>query len=253
MKQIYAMLPSAVTLGNLTCGFLSIVSASAGNVKGAAWLIFLSMVFDIMDGRVARLTKTTSRFGEELDSLADLVSFGAAPAFLFYRHFLAAEYGKTGLVLSAIFVLCGALRLARFNITECHDNFQGLPIPGGAALLASTVIHGHVFQPYVGTRIFPVIMAIASALMISNFEYPAFKKKGPGGNIYKKLLLALILLGVILIVHEILIMAVSYFYAVLGPLGWCWEVTMRTWAVGVVEEKIRNRKNKKEVDSGRAG
>jgi CDP-diacylglycerol--serine O-phosphatidyltransferase len=242
------MLPSAVTLGNLTCGFLSIVSASAGNFKGAAWLIFLSMVFDIMDGRVARLTKTTSRFGEELDSLADLVSFGAAPAFLFYGFFLKAEFGRVGLVLSCIFVLCGALRLARFNVTEGSDNFQGLPIPGGAALLASTVIHGHVFQPWAGTRIFPVILALSAVLMISNFEYPAFKKKGAQGNIYKKLLLALILLGVILIVHEILILAVSFFYAFLGPLGWMWEVTMRTWAVGVVEEKIRNRRLKKSMD-----
>lgn len=135
--------PSAFTLGNLLSGFFSIVYASEGNLEFAAWLIVVAGLFDLLDGMVARLAGSSSDFGVELDSLCDVVSFGAAPSFLIYEFGLE-RMGLFGVLIASLPVLCGAVRLARFNtaadVGEKQDYFTGLPIPAQAGMIVAFIL-----------------------------------------------------------------------------------------------------------------
>jgi len=176
MKKIYAYaIPCTFTAANLFCGFVSIQFIITKDYVWAAWYIFFGMIFDIMDGRIARMTSGTSMFGAEFDSLADMVTFGVAPALLVYYRFMEAS-GIAGIVVAFIFILCGALRLARFNIMPHRPYFTGLPIPGGAAFGASLVLFGviHDIDGYVNTITF--MMFMTALLMVSTIPYPALKK-----------------------------------------------------------------------------
>ncbi len=180
-----SILPNACTSMNLVCGYLSVVMTSQGEFLAAGWLIMLANIFDILDGRLARLTSVESRFGAELDSLADLISFGMAPAFLVYTRYL--EHDRvSGLVVTGIFVLCGALRLARFNVTppSKHDVFQGLPIPAGAGILATMTIFELQFFNFmrIPAMVIPFVVLVTSFLMVSTVEYPAMKKTPQTSN-----------------------------------------------------------------------
>ncbi|QQF52091.1 CDP-diacylglycerol--serine O-phosphatidyltransferase [Campylobacter fetus] len=177
-KLIY-ILPNLFTAGSAFLGIISILASANGEYMKAITYIVLSLILDGLDGRVARLTKTTSKFGVEFDSLADLVAFGVAPALLFYFS-IGYNFGRFGALLTAMFVVFGAIRLARFNVMSgtCEPNvFIGLPIPSAAIVSAFWVgiynnydfMHG--FEP-----IFIVIMAGLSVLMVSNVRYPSFKK-----------------------------------------------------------------------------
>jgi CDP-diacylglycerol--serine O-phosphatidyltransferase len=248
MKQLYAMLPSAVTLGNLCCGFISIILVYQGQIMLGAWLILVSMIFDIMDGRVARLTKATSRFGEELDSLADLVSFGVAPAFLYFVLYLQ-NAGKAGIVISVIFVLSGCLRLARFNVQDSGDIFTGLPIPGGAALLASSVIFFKEYAITLHIGAYAAIAGITASLMISNFEYPTFKK-GDRKYLIHKICIVAALIVCMVIKPKFMFLLIACGYAAMGPIISLKNFFLRMTFINVVEVKYQNikarRKEKKE-------
>jgi CDP-diacylglycerol--serine O-phosphatidyltransferase len=194
-----SILPNACTSMNLFCGYLSIVATSQGEFLAAGWLIMVANVFDVLDGRLARLTSVSSRFGAELDSLADLVSFGVAPAFLVYTRYL--EHDRIlGLVISGIFMLCGALRLARFNITppSRQDVFEGLPIPAGAGILATLTIFELQFINFlkIPNYVIPVVVLITSFLMVSKVEYPAMKKT-PKTSGKRKLMVLLALIALV--------------------------------------------------------
>ncbi len=192
MKKGVYLIPSLFTIGNLAAGFYSIIATINGRFEPAAWAIFIACVFDSLDGTIARLTKSNSRFGVEFDSLADVVSFGLAPAVLMYRLVLV-QNGKMGAIVAFIFVAAGTLRLARFNVqSENSDNsfFSGLPIPAAGSLLASFVIVYSMFVKEVTTRnipllmknipvlykAIPLIMVILSYLMVSNIHYTSIKK-----------------------------------------------------------------------------
>src|SRR3989441_13315825 len=140
-KSIF-LLPSLLTTGNLFCGFFAMLLTVEARYTEATLAIFVAMIMDMLDGRVARLMKATSQFGVEYDSLADVVSFGVAPAFLLYS-FALRDLGRPAWFAAFLFVICGALRLARFNVitgsTDKRD-FIGLPIPAGAAGACSVVI-----------------------------------------------------------------------------------------------------------------
>src|ERR1035437_6238636 len=141
MRKIY-IVPNFVTTLNLLCGFYSIILSIQRDFSRAAWAIVIASCFDLLDGRIARLAKATSSFGSEYDSMADLMSFGVAPAILMYQWCLA-PLGDAGWGTGFLFVACGALRLARFNVR--HDlvpkgQFQGLPIPTAAGVVATLVI-----------------------------------------------------------------------------------------------------------------
>jgi CDP-diacylglycerol--serine O-phosphatidyltransferase len=172
------VLPTLFTVGNLFCGYLSIWSSIKGTFETSALLIIVAAVLDALDGRIARLTHSTSKFGEEYDSLADLVSFGVAPAVLAYSWGLS-DFANLGWVASFLFVVCGSMRLARFNIqTRVVDKryFVGLPIPAAAGVIATLVLAtperlvDRVFMTglLVGT-------VVLSYLMISTIRYRSFK------------------------------------------------------------------------------
>ncbi len=173
------ILPNLFTAASAFIGVISIIAASKGEFQKAAWLILLSLIFDGIDGRVARLTHTTSKFGVEFDSLADIVAFGVAPAMLLY-FCCGYEYGKFGSLVSAMFVVFGAIRLARFNVMAPSSEpslFIGLPIPTAAVFVAVWIL---LFQEYPMLLKYSYLLLIGALLcaflMVSNIRYPSFKK-----------------------------------------------------------------------------
>jgi CDP-diacylglycerol---serine O-phosphatidyltransferase len=173
------ILPTLFTVGNLFCGYLSIWCSIRGTFEIAAILIVAAAVLDGLDGRIARLTHSTSEFGEEYDSLADLVSFGVAPAVLAYSWGLA-DFHRLGWMASFLFVVCGSMRLARFNIqTHVVDKryFVGLPIPMAAGTLAAIVLatpERLVSRIWMGVLL--ALTVVLSYLMISTIRYRSFKE-----------------------------------------------------------------------------
>jgi CDP-diacylglycerol---serine O-phosphatidyltransferase len=179
------IVPSALTLGNLFFGLWAIVSAARGDFERAAWLIVFAAIFDTVDGRVARATQTGSRFGEELDSLVDAISFGVAPALIVYHMFL--NDGTWGWVAAFFYVSCAVVRLARFNVEQAgHAKvaFHGLPSPSAGVTLAT-------FYPFSQTQFFATymsalrwpelmtgLMIVLGLLMMSHVLYPVVPKFG---------------------------------------------------------------------------
>jgi CDP-diacylglycerol--serine O-phosphatidyltransferase len=177
-KKLAFFLPNTFTALNMACGFAAIFVAFKGSFYQASLLIVLGAVFDSVDGRIARWTGTQSSFGEQFDSMSDLVTFGISPALLFYFKFLHL-WGRVGMVLSFLFALCGALRLARFNANidkNKSDYFQGLPIPGSATAMVGFVMLS-LDQPNLlpWDKISLFYCFIYSFLMISNIPFPSFK------------------------------------------------------------------------------
>ncbi|NOZ23712.1 MAG: CDP-diacylglycerol--serine O-phosphatidyltransferase [Planctomycetes bacterium] len=182
MKRI-AVLPCLLTLGNMFCGFTSIAEAADQRFRIAAWLILLAMVFDALDGKLARIARAATDFGAQLDSLADMVTFGVAPAFLMIRMSIEKGFPPyAAWVIGSAFATCAALRLARFNVEtgldeEEHNYFKGLPSPAAAGLVASLVALHYRLASDVGyelvwiLRVLPLVGLAVSALMISNVRY----------------------------------------------------------------------------------
>ena len=201
--RIY-LLPNLMTAGNLLCGFLAltfivqVVPDSTGSegpvfsltdiekIKNALWLILGAFVFDALDGRIARLIGKESPFGLQFDSLADIISFGAAPAFLMQRVILH-DFETLGLVVASVYLLCGALRLARYNCLSVMPDygnsreFLGFPIPASAAMVASLTM----FLVWLDAENLPtsswrwvllVVLVFLSVMMVSEVKYPSFKK-----------------------------------------------------------------------------
>ncbi len=172
------VLPTLFTVGNLFCGYLSIWCSIRGTFEVAAYLIIAAAVLDALDGRIARLTNSASEFGEEYDSLADLVSFGVAPAVLAYSWGLS-DFSRLGWLASFLFVVCGSMRLARFNIqTHIVDKkyFIGLPIPAAAGTVSTLVLATP--EPLVDRVWMTGLLALTvvlSYLMISTIRYRSFK------------------------------------------------------------------------------
>jgi len=207
--KIY-LLPNLMTAGNLFCGFAAVLKIVEGALVEAAaaasanpeaiakaadlaadkfhmaiWLILASCVFDLLDGRLARLGGNESAFGREFDSLADVVSFGVAPALMVYRIVLH-EFSKTGWIIASVYLICGALRLARFNClaaansVSANKEFKGFPIPAAAGLIASLTL----FMLWLdesgreignGKWVLPPLMIFLAWMMFSGFRYPSFK------------------------------------------------------------------------------
>lgn len=174
---VYA-LPNLFTSMNLVLGFLAILAAAEGRIERACWAILLASIFDMLDGRVARLTNTTSRFGVEFDSLCDLVSFGVAPALMIYFAALK-PFGRLGIVVAVIFALCGGLRLARFNVMAevlPKSYFQGLPIPMASTTLVTSIFFAREMMiPLEHNLFFLLLTAALGLLMVSTFKFPSFK------------------------------------------------------------------------------
>jgi len=177
-SNLLYVLPNLFTASSIFVGVISIVEASKGNFILASWLILLALIFDGLDGRIARMTNTTSQFGVEFDSLADIISFGIAPAMLLY-FFIGHDFGRFGILVSALYVIFGAIRLARFNISTAKTDpnvFIGLPIPTAAIFVSMWIL---LFHKYTLSNYGIVLLFLAlgvAILMVSNFRYPSFKK-----------------------------------------------------------------------------
>ncbi len=178
-KGVY-ILPNLFTTGNLFCGFWAIISVFQEKFFYAAIAILLASVFDILDGKVARLSGATSKFGIQYDSLADLVSFGIAPALLAFSWALR-PYGRFGWLAAFLFVVCGALRLARFNVQTSSGEvkyFKGLPIPVAASMIALTILlYLRLIETgWVKDIIILIMIWVLAFLMVSNIRYFSFKE-----------------------------------------------------------------------------
>ncbi|MFA5811710.1 MAG: CDP-diacylglycerol--serine O-phosphatidyltransferase, partial [bacterium] len=178
-KRGVYLLPNLCTSASLFCGFFSVIKSLSGDFTAAAWAILLAGIFDLLDGRLARLAKAESQFGIEYDSLVDLSSFGLAPGILMYTWSL---YGlqKLGWLAAFLYFACGALRLARFNVQHDdveHDYFQGLPIPIAAYVIATYVIfYQHYFSfPPEGSAIVAAMTMTLGLLMVSTIRYRSMK------------------------------------------------------------------------------
>lgn len=165
--------PSFLTACNLAAGVCSVLAISQSWYAAAALLIFASVLFDLLDGLLARRIGADAEFGKQLDSLADIVSFGLAPSFLIYLSIFHEWNGMLGAVLMIIFMLCGALRLARFNLSSFSTTFTGMPITAAGSLLALFFFAGN----QVPETAFAVVMLAFSVLMISRLPFPSLKKQ----------------------------------------------------------------------------
>lgn len=217
------IIPSLLTTANLYCGFYSIIAILRSDYTTAAVAILIAMLFDLFDGKIARLTNATSRFGVEYDSLADLVSFGVAPGLLIYTWALN-EYGKIGWLAVFLFIACGAMRLARFNAQSSNSDmkyFSGLPIPSAAGLIATTVIFDHHILG-MGKEVRPVVILvmtyILAYLMVSTIRYRSFKDICLGERKPLSTLIAAILILIVIVAEpQIMLFILFVLYASSGP------------------------------------
>ena len=215
------ILPNLFTASSIFVGVISIVEASKGNFVLASWLILLALIFDGLDGRIARMTNTTSQFGVEFDSLADIISFGIAPAMILY-FFVGHEFGRFGILVSALYVIFGAIRLARFNISTAKTDpnvFIGLPIPTAAIFVSMWILlfNKYILQDY---SIILLFLALGVAvLMVSNFRYPSFKKVQLDKPMVFKTMIVLVLVASLLYLYSAEGFAIVILgYTLYGPL-----------------------------------
>jgi len=250
-KGVY-ILPNLFTTGSLFAGFYSIVATMNGDYYVASWFVLVSGIFDVLDGKIARLTKTTSRFGVEYDSLSDLVAFGVAPGLLIYSWALK-PYGKIGWLAAFLYVVCGALRLARFNVqinSVEAKRFVGLPIPAAASVLASCILlFYHLGAPPTFKKISILLLIYVLAfLMVSNFRYFSFKdpelvKRQPFGF----LVLGIFIIIVVVAKPEIFIFTLFFAYMVSGPISYLLRLLRwRKRSHGEVPEKAESEKTESE-------
>lgn len=250
--------PSFFTIGNMACGFYALMASHRMELSSAAWAIFLGIVFDILDGRVARMVHGESTFGIEIDSLADFLTFGIAPAHMMYA-FILKDYGAWGSFMAFLFAMCGGLRLARFNALV-HDakgsktTFTGLPIPAGAAFLAAFILLYQIVEegrpahtwkflmdqiPWIYT-LTPLMVVAISFLMVSTIPFAAFKTgalwkrhevgegengDGNGGGIYPPKAVLTLLAGTIgaflfFVYPQTVLFLTSVIYVLSGPVLW---------------------------------
>ncbi|MDF1582579.1 MAG: CDP-diacylglycerol--serine O-phosphatidyltransferase [Methyloprofundus sp.] len=221
-RGIY-LLPNLFTTAALFSGFYAIASAISGRYETAAILIFVSLVLDGLDGRVARLTHTQSDFGAEYDSMADMISFGAAPAIVMYLWTLSS-LGQAGLIGAFVHLAGGALRLARFNTqlaTQDKNYFQGLPSPAAAAILAGLVWVSEKYQYGVENLPWLVLILTVSTglLMVSNFRYHSFKNINFKGKVPFVVMIFVMLGFAITLSNPATILCLFFFgYALSGPI-----------------------------------
>lgn len=218
------VLPNIFTTMNIFCGFYAVIASIDGKFVAAATAILIAGVFDLLDGKIARATNTTSRFGVEYDSLADLVSFGIAPGVMMYLWALK-PMGRIGWLAAFLFMVCGALRLARFNTQSgsiSSDYFVGLPIPGGAGMNAVTVLICHElgFADRANPVVILVMLYTLSFLMVSTIRYESFKRPELFMKMNFNVLVASILILIFIAAqHEIALFILGLVYVISGPFN----------------------------------
>lgn len=222
-RSIY-ILPNLFTTASLFGGFFAIIMALEGSFFYACLAILASFVCDGLDGKVARATNTVSRFGVEYDSLADLVAFGAAPAIMVYLWGLQS-FGRLGWLAGFLFVACGAMRLARFNVQVDKvgtSHFVGLPIPAAACTIVATILFTEYLQFAVPETFVPAIVMVfaVSFLMVSSIPYLSLKDMRLSRlKSFNALLITLVVIILLVIWPQVMFFLIMYLYVILGPLG----------------------------------
>lgn len=221
-KGIY-ILPNLFTTASLFCGFYAIIAAIQGNFTQAALSILIAGVLDGLDGRIARITRTTSAFGIQYDSLSDLIAFGMAPAILVFLWALR-PFNRFGWMAAFLYLACGALRLARFNVQVGQigiNHFVGLPIPAAASLVATTILFVHQIggTGSTGYLLILVMIYILSFLMVSNVKYPSFKGMKLGERRSFNFLVASVLVFILVALEPFVMLSVVVLgYTLSGPV-----------------------------------
>lgn len=251
MKKGIYVLPNLFTTASLFCGFYSIIASVKGHFSIAATAIIVAIILDGLDGRIARMTNTMSKFGAEYDSLSDLVSFGVAPAVLMYTWSLFI-YGKWGWVAAFLFVVCGALRLARFNVQiNLIDGrvFNGLPIPAAAAVTATGVLLYYYLGGEGKFSNLSVTMSVVglSLLMVSSIKYYSFKDLNFfARQPFVSFFMIILILIIVVVEPQIMIFTFSAGYSLSGP---AWLVA-RIGKKYYLETKAKRIMNIKETKIG---
>lgn len=233
------LLPNLFTTGNLFFGWYAIVQATLGDPWHAALGIALAIVFDILDGRVARLARATSKFGGEYDSLADIVSFGVAPAMLAFAAGELHELGRAGWVLAFLYTVSTALRLARFNVTPSRyrGRFEGLPSPAAAGMVATTTWFAEFLEERFGDLWLPASgialgVALLGLLMVSRIPYRSFKQIDLRPS-YRTLVMLAVALPLLAIEPMFTVFFLVLAYVLSGPIELIWR-----WRRGEALEEV---------------
>ena len=243
MKKGIYILPNLFTTASLFCGFYSIIASMNGDFPRAAISIILACILDGLDGRIARMTNTTSKFGSEYDSLSDLVAFGVAPAILAYTWALS-PFGRYGWLAAFLFVACGALRLARFNIQigiiESRV-FNGLPIPPAAVVVAASVL----FFYYMGGEgqfnniSILISMVVLALLMVSNIKYYSFKDLNYfSRKPFMTLVLIIFIFIVVVMEPQLMIFTSAVGYGISGPVWTLYKIAKKKKIRETTNEKV---------------
>ena len=242
-RKYIKILPSIFTLGNILCGFLAlnnVVKGTPASLISAAWWIIIAGILDALDGKVARMTGTSSEFGIELDSIADVISFGVAPAILIY-HYMLFEAGKIGFILAFFYLAAGSIRLAKFNTiatTGKKSSFIGMPIPSGAGILASYILFTeNVWSGLANLDFVIALTFFASLAMLSRFKYSVFPHIGFSTRSDK--ITSFLFIGYIMLVARFpdeAFFPTGILYLLSGPVK-----TLTTPAVNHVFNKVVNR------------
>ena len=255
MKITRAVVPSLFTVLNMFCGFLSLIHSSQGDFISASWFIILAAGFDAFDGIMARITKSSSEFGVQIDSLSDVVSFGAAPAFLAYRLSLSS-LGSMGVLLSSLVMIFGGLRLARFNVQLTgfdKDYFLGLPIPASAITLASFTLSfttpGGSLDP-VAAALLPWMVVALSLLMVSKVRYdtlPRISRRAIRKEPWKFMFAVLAVIVVVLTGGSAVFPLLLLFIA-LGLIRWLVSA-VRRWTSGEAKYEAEHSAEPTSIDT----
>ena len=223
------LLPHLLTTGNLAAGFYAIAKASTGDTERASYAILVAGIFDLLDGRAARLTHSESRFGAEYDSISDTVSFGVAPAMIAFHAGHFPDLGWTGWVMAFLYTACASLRLARFNVTsgKYRGRFDGLPSPAAAGMVVSTVWFTNFLRangiPVDVPAILPAIgVAAMGLLMVSPIPYRSNKDIDVAGS-YRNIVLLVVVFTALIAKPQVSFFAVGLVYTISGPLGLYWR------------------------------
>ncbi len=225
------LLPNLFTTAAIFSGFYAIVSAMNGSFSSAAIAIFIAALLDSLDGRVARMTNTQSKFGAEYDSLADIVSFGVAPALIIYTWALL-PLGQVGWLVAFLFVACNALRLAKFNANLGKGDkryFYGLPVPAAACLIAGIVWVGHKYEASGSGVGFSILIAIVAlylaAMMVSNVKYRSFKDFDVKGKVgFTSVVFVVLIFACIALDPAHVLFFIFGLYALSGPFVHVWSL-----------------------------
>ena len=230
------LLPNVLTTGNLCLGFYAILSTITDNLVVATSVIFIAAILDGLDGVVARAIHGQSRFGLEYDSLADMVSFGVAPAILTF-HVLSEEGGRLAWAFAFIYVACAAMRLARFNTqTARHNNrsfFSGLPSPAAACTVAAFVLYGAlpmeeiVWSPTANVWFFGTMVGVLGLLMLSTIPYASFRRAKEGPRTRSIRIMIILVLALLLLDFDRMAPVIAMFYVLSGPTLFAWRSLLR--------------------------